>query len=106
MNEDSQYKPKSLKAQGDGLVIEWADGISTFVTFAKLRKSCPCATCNDEREKPANPFRMLTEREVQAGPSKPTQMVPRGRYAYQIVWNDGHDTGIFTLEMLRKLSSE
>ena len=31
-------------------------------------------------------------------------MVPRGHYAYQIVWNDGHDTGIFTLEQLRQLS--
>jgi DUF971 family protein len=30
--------------------------------------------------------------------------MPRiGRYAYKIVWSDGHDTGIFTLEQLREL---
>jgi DUF971 family protein len=30
-------------------------------------------------------------------------MVPVGHYAYKITWNDGHDTGIFTLEHLREL---
>ena len=30
-------------------------------------------------------------------------MKPIGHYAYQIAWNDGHDTGIFTIEHLRQL---
>jgi DUF971 family protein len=25
-------------------------------------------------------------------------------YAYQITWNDGHDTGIYTLEFIYELS--
>jgi DUF971 family protein len=30
--------------------------------------------------------------------------MPRvGRYAYKIVWNDGHDAGIYTLDHLREL---
>jgi DUF971 family protein len=30
--------------------------------------------------------------------------MPRvGRYAYKIAWNDGHDTGIYTLQYLRSL---
>jgi DUF971 family protein len=33
--------------------------------------------------------------------------MPRvGRYAYKIVWSDGHDTGIFTLEHLRALCEQ
>ena len=32
-----------------------------------------------------------------------TDIAPVGRYAYHIVWSDGHDTGIFTLEHLREL---
>jgi DUF971 family protein len=103
--ELDKYKPKSLKGAGDGLAIEWADGASTFVPFTELRKKCPCATCNDERQKPVDPFRVLSEREIQAGPPKPVKMLPRGYYAYQIVWNDGHDSGIYTLEMLRDFSS-
>jgi DUF971 family protein len=33
----------------------------------------------------------------------PTSLVPVGHYAYRIVWNDGHDSGIYTLESLRAL---
>jgi DUF971 family protein len=47
----------------------------------------------------------VSEKEVAAGAPEPVRMSPRGHYAYQIVWNDGHDTGIFTLEQLRQLST-
>lgn len=97
-------KPLSLKGEGDGLAIEWSDGTKTYAPYAVLRKKCPCATCNEEREKPADPFRILKESELTAGPPKPVRMAPRGLYAYQITWNDGHDAGIYTLEMLRELS--
>ena len=46
----------------------------------------------------------LSEKELAAGNPQPVKMNARGHYAYQIVWNDGHDTGIFTLELLRQLS--
>ena len=47
------------------------------------------------------PTAVLTPQEAAAGPPAPTSMRPVGRYAYQIVWNDGHDTGIYPLELLR-----
>jgi DUF971 family protein len=97
-------RPVSLRREGDGLRIDWADGISTFVTWRTLRKECPCATCTDERAKPPNPFRVLSAQEVAAGPPAPLKMAPVGQYAYQIAWNDGHSTGIYTLAALRKLS--
>jgi DUF971 family protein len=28
-----------------------------------------------------------------------------GRYAYHIVWSDGHDTGIYTLKGLREMDN-
>ncbi len=33
-------------------------------------------------------------------------MAPVGYYAYQIKWNDGHDTGIYPLALLRELSEQ
>jgi DUF971 family protein len=30
-------------------------------------------------------------------------MTPVGHYAYKFTWNDGHDTGLYTLETLRGL---
>lgn len=97
-------KPKSLRREGDGLLIEWADDVRTFVTWKKLREQCPCASCIEERKKPSDPFRILSAQEVAAGPLQPVAMRPCGHYAYQITWNDGHDTGIYTLESLRELS--
>ena len=39
-------------------------------------------------------------------PSSVTGMRPVGNYAYNIAFNDGHDTGIFTLDFLRELGTE
>jgi DUF971 family protein len=41
---------------------------------------------------------------VAAGPPAPLKMTPVGQYAYQIAWNDGHSTGIYTLATLREVS--
>lgn len=98
------FSPKALRREGDGLAIDWSDGVNTFVAWRTLRQQCPCATCNEERQKPIDPFKIVSESQLSAGAPQPTKMLPRGHYAYQIVWNDGHDAGIFTLEMLRQLS--
>ena len=100
-----ELRPLSLKREGDGLKIDWSDGSSTFVTWRHLRANCPCASCIEERGKPPDPFRVLTPQEVAAGAPAPIAMVPIGHYAYQIRWNDGHDTGIYPVEVLRKLST-
>lgn len=96
-------RPLSLKREGDGLLIDWADGVRTHTTWRTLRNQCPCATCEDDRKKPANPFRVLSDREVAAGPPTPVRMQAVGAYAYQVEWNDGHSTGIYTLDALRSL---
>ena len=100
----TELKPLSLKRDGDGLLIRWSDGTTTFAAFRTLRKQCPCATCVEERAKPPNPFRILSEAEVAAGAPVPMAMVPVGHYAYQITWNDGHSTGIYPIDQLRALS--
>lgn len=97
-------KPNALRKEGDDrLRIEWNDGRVGVVTWTVLRKHCPCATCREERDKPADPFRILSERELAAGAPRPVSMSPVGYYAYKIVWNDGHDAGIYTIENLRSL---
>jgi DUF971 family protein len=101
----NDVRPVSLKREGDGLKIEWTDGVTTFATWRHLRASCPCAACTEDRAKPPDPFRVLTPQEVAAGPAAPVGIKTVGYYAYQIAWNDGHDTGIYTLEHLRKLGT-
>ena len=94
--------PTALRKDGpDRLVIEWSDGHRSVYAWKHLRANCPCAGCRDEREKAPDPFRILKPNELVA--LAPVSMAPVGRYAYKIVWSDGHDSGIYTLETLREL---
>lgn len=101
--EMSALRPVSLRREGERLLIDWSDGFRGFVPLRKLRDACPCAGCNEKRQQPPDPFRVLTEKELQADSPVPVAMPARGAYAYQVVWNDGHDTGIYKLELLREL---
>ena len=94
--------PVNIRKDGsDRLRIEWSDGHGSVYTWQHLRDRCPCAGCRDERDKPPDPFHILKPNELV--PLAPVRMLPVGRYAYKIVWSDGHDSGIFTLEHLRSL---
>src|SRR5919199_2387047 len=94
--------PVSLRKEGaDRLLIDWSDGHRSTYTWQHLRANCPCAGCREEREKPPDPFRILKPSELQR--PRPVAMPPVGRYAYKVVWSDGHDAGIYTLEHLRAL---
>ena len=96
-------RPVSLRRDGDRLIIFWNDGFTGAIPLQKLRDACPCASCNDKRQQPPDPFHVLTEAELRVGPPHPVAMPARGAYAYQIVWDDGHETGIYRLELLREL---
>lgn len=100
----TELRPIAMKREGDGLKIDWSDGTATFTTWRHLRSQCPCAGCIESRSRPADPFRVLTPQEVAAGAPAPVSMQPVGHYAYKIAWNDGHDTGIYSLELLRQLN--
>jgi DUF971 family protein len=96
------FFPVALSKDEQGrLVIQWNDGQRMVYSWQHLRNSCPCAGCRGERDQPPDPFRLLKPSELL--PLAPVSMNPVGRYAYKIVWSDGHDTGIYTLELLRSL---
>ncbi len=101
-------QPSKLELRGDDrLLIEWSDGQKREITFGQLRKSCPCATCREQRAKPPQPSSGLNVLSMaEARPLKILGMKPVGNYAYSIAFSDGHDTGIFTLEFLRELGTE
>jgi DUF971 family protein len=90
------------------LSIRWSDGLTTRHSMAQLRKDCPCATCNKEREKIATPGPVL--RVIQSsGPTvqeaRVLEFSPVGRYALSFLFNDGHSTGIYTYDFLRATGS-
>ena len=110
MNSEASMKPTPTNLERISeheLQITWSDGQIRRYTAAELRDRCPCATCREKRKaQPAEPelLPVLSIEETQ--PSSVTGMRPVGNYAYNIQFNDGHDTGIFTLEFLRELGTE
>jgi DUF971 family protein len=95
-------RPLVLRKEGDDrLAIDWSDGHKSVYAWKHLRDHCTCAGCRDERDRPADPFRLLKPGEL--APLKPVALAPVGHYAYKITWSDGHDAGIYTLETLRAL---
>jgi ATP-binding protein involved in chromosome partitioning len=87
-----QHDPRTLS-------IVWGDGAESLLDVRALRLACGCAHCVDE----------WTGEALLATESVPSDVAPVGiesvgRYAIQINWSDGHNTGIYPFERLRKLS--
>lgn len=97
--------PTALSRSDDGrLLIEWSDGQRRTYTPRSLRDGCPCATCREKRtEKPADPMVLPILTTGQLQPLRIAGMQPVGNYAYSVAFSDGHDTGIYTFELLREL---
>src|SRR5688572_26318641 len=88
------------------LRITWSDGQVREYAVRDLREFCPCATCRERRTAPPPPPTTLTVLSpAETQPLRITAMAPTGRYAYSIHFSDGHDTGIYTLELLRELGT-
>jgi DUF971 family protein len=100
-------QPTGLSLSPDGkLLIEWSDGSRRVYAVGELRNGCPCATCREKRNTPpapANPLAIITPAE--ARPLELLGMSPVGNYAYAIQFSDGHDTGIYTFELLQELGA-
>ena len=86
------------------LRIRWSDGCESVLPLTVVRRNCPCATCRAQREEAArNPLRVVVppRNEADLFTAADAQLV--GRYALRIVWQDGHETGIYDFATLRRL---
>jgi len=109
---DLRRKPASVKihiSSGAGVDVAWADGHSSHFDFAYLREHCPCATCNDERDKKESladaSAAFLSSPALPMFKPKPRAQSAQavGQYAIQIFFSDGHSTGIYSYDLLRSI---
>jgi DUF971 family protein len=80
------------------LRVVWSDGKTQNIPYSELRFLCPCASCVDEH----TGIRTI-RREAVRDDIKPRKASPVGNYAIQIVWTDGHETGIYSYDQLRQI---
>ena len=93
-------EPVQIIEENDSEVsITWSDEAETRYTAAGLRRACPCAACVNEW----TGEKMLDEKSI-ADDMSFRHISIVGRYALNFHFSDGHDTGIFSFDYLRKVS--
>ena len=94
--------PKDIQPIGEELAILWDDGHETYLRLDELRRYCPCAGCQGETD-------VLGRLHKGPPPTLTSQSFQLVRlhsvvgYAIQPVWQDGHDSGIYSFAYLRSL---
>lgn len=79
--------------------ILWPDGTEDRIPNRTLRASCACALCVDEYsgEKKLDPDTIPDDIHAE-------EVQYLGHYAVAIAWNDGHTSGIFSWDHLRRVA--
>jgi DUF971 family protein len=86
------------------LEIRWNDGETCTYPLDHLREACPCVECRGGHERmgreydPDNILKLTPKRSYKVND---LQLI--GNYALQPIWDDGHQTGIYTWEFLRRI---
>jgi DUF971 family protein len=94
-------EPRQIIEENDSEIsIKWSDEAETKYSAADLRRSCPCAGCINEW----TGEKTLKDENVADDLSFSSISIV-GRYALNFHFSDGHDTGIFSFDYLRKLSN-
>ncbi len=98
-----RVEPADIQLIGNELGIRWNDGAESYVSLNLLRRSCPCAACGGEPNVLGNVVRPEVKYGAASFELRGWQLV--GGYALQPRWADGHDTGIYSYQYLRRLAA-
>ncbi|MBK9179085.1 MAG: DUF971 domain-containing protein [Acidimicrobiales bacterium] len=86
----------------DAVTVEWADGRTARFGLDELRASCPCAACRTLRDRGEPAWPRPGAPDVVAI----TRAELVGAWGISFVWNDGHATGIYPWDSLRRWADE
>ena len=97
------HAPTNIQIIGREVAIAWADGAESFIEFERLRAASPSAANMGERD-------ILGNQYGGDGPKKfPGVEVVGwavvGNYAIRFDFSDGHNTGLYSYDYLRKLAA-
>ena len=98
MTSASTIMPVEIgRANQHDVKITWQDGHGSVYPARALRLACPCAGCVDEM---TGRVRLLAAGIPDDVHPVAIQIV--GRYAVNVRWSDGHDTGLYAFDRLRQ----
>ena len=96
---DEHRQPESIDVSKDSAVtVTYLDGYVARFELVSLRQGCPCAACRELRERGEDSW------------PRPNSPVPlriehaelHGAWGLNVTWNDGHATGIYPFDLLRR----
>ena len=94
--------PKKISvSENDEVVIEWDDNRVSKINKYLLRKACPCALCEVEREKNHHDYNMFREKKITI-----VDIEVVGQHAIKLTWKDGHNTGMYEFQYLIDLAEK
>ncbi len=98
-----RIEPRNIQLIGTELGIQWNDGTESYLSLDLLRRACPCASCGGEPDVMGNLVRPQVRYAADSFELRGWQLV--GGYALQPQWADGHNTGIYSYQYLRRLAA-
>lgn len=93
---------QNIAVVGGELALVFNDGFEAYLSLPMLRRACPCAACQGEPDAMGRVIRPRVEHG--AGAFELRGIEPVGGYALQPAWADGHASGIYSHDYLRKLA--
>ncbi len=91
-------RPKDVQLDKVPSKIVWDDGTVMLYDVRKLRLACPCAACKNEM----TGEQILEDKDVPAD-IKLVESRAVGRYGLNLIFSDGHSSGIYVHDTLRAL---
>lgn len=95
--------PTDIQQIGEELAIKWEDGGESFISLEALRKECPCAGCKGEVDVMGK-LHIGPKRPFTAASFRLRSLERIGGYAIKPVWGDGHSTGLYSFDYLKKIT--
>lgn len=97
------HQPVDIQMIGDEIAIRWEDGAETYFTSEQLRAASPSAETQGERD-------IFGQQYGGHGPRafpgvRVTGWERVGNYAIRFDFSDGHRTGLYSYDYLRKLAN-
>ena len=95
-------RPLDIQQIGEELAIKWDDGSESFIKLETLRRCCPCAGCKGEVDIMGNLYKN-PDKPLTPAAFRLVRIDRVGGYAIQPAWGDGHATGLFSFEYLKRV---
>lgn len=83
------------------LFVKWNNETESKISLTDLRRFCPCAICTSEADKHHHDYIIVYSEDQ----TKISTIQVVGNYAISVVWSDGHNTGFYDFNYLKKIST-